>query len=214
MDYATLVNTSATAGSIANWINASTVQASAATIVAEAESFIYRRLRHWQMQTSATGSMTTGNDTIALPTNFLEPKTLYITGINYAKLTMKTEQEVKASYQYDGTGTRVSQKPSIFTFDSTGIRMDSPPDQTYPYELIYYVQPTALSSASTNWVTTYYPRLMRCACMIGACEFVKESGQGNFDRTYWEQATLAEIDVAAQESDRSQRAVEFAGIVL
>ena len=75
-------------------------------------------------------------------------------------------------------------------------------------------QPAPLSVSNTsNFLTTAYPRLMRCAIMAAACEYVKDSGQGNFDRTYWAQLTQVEIDQAQAESDRARRAVQ-AGIIL
>lgn len=215
MDYTTLTADKNTAGSIANWANSSQLQAAASTIVAEAEAFIYRRLRHWQMLVEVNGvSMATGNDNIGVPANFLEVKSFYITGVNFAKLTLKTEEEVKAAYQYDGSGNRVNQQPEIFYFNSTQIKFDSPPDQDYPYEFVYYGQPTPLSASNpTNFLTATYPRLMRCACMSQASEFMKDAGMGNYDRTYWDQAALAEIDAAQTESDRSRRAIEV-GMIL
>jgi hypothetical protein len=79
--------------------------------------------------------------------------------------------------------------------------------------LIYYAQPAPLSSSLTNFITNLYPRLMRCACMTQASEFMKDVGAGQIDRTYWEQAALAEIQFAQTESDRTMRASEV-GMVL
>lgn len=213
MDYTTLTNSSATAGSIANWINSAAVQSGAPTIVSEAELYIYRRLRHWRMLAPTTGTMVIGSDYIALPADYLEDKLLYITGTNYAKLTRKTIEEVIASYGYDSSGNRINQQPLIYFNDQSNIKFDSPADQTYPYLLYYYQQPAALSSSNTNFLTAYYPRLMRCACMAAACEFAKDSGQGNFDRTYWDQLTELEIAKAQAESDRAQRSMEV-GMIL
>jgi len=79
--------------------------------------------------------------------------------------------------------------------------------------LIYYQQLAALSSSGDNFLTTMYPRLMRCACMAAASEFVKDSGQGNFDRTYWENEAEKEIMMAQAESDRQARSI-VAGMIL
>lgn len=214
MDYSSLVASSTTAGSIAGWVNHTSAQAEAATIVAEAESFIYRRLRHWKMLIPITGTMTTSQVNVTVPSDFLEDKIFKITGTDADLVTRKTIQEVIAAWSYDGNGNRVSQKPRLFSNDQTNMVLDSPCDKAYPYLFYYYQQGTALGTANTtNFLTSTYPRLMRTACMVGASEFMKDSGQGNYDRTYWEQNALAEIDVAQQESDKHERSVEL-GMIL
>lgn len=214
LNYTTLIASSSTDGSIANWVNHSAAQASADMIVLEAESFIYRRLRHWRMMNSATGVMSVSNQYIALPSDYLEDKSLYITGVNYQKLTRKTMEEVVASYVYDGSGNPVPSPPQIYFNDQTNINFNTVPDQAYPYQLWYYQNPAALSVSNTNFLTTYYPRLLRCACMMSACEFMKDAGQGNFDRTYWAQLAENEISVAQTESDRAQRSMEVGMILI
>lgn len=214
MDWTSLTASSTSAGSIANWILHTSVQAESANIIAEAESIIYRRLRHFKMLTPSTGTFTTSQVTLTLPSDYLEDKSFYITGTAYTKLTRKPMQEVIASYCYDGSGNRVITQPNIFFNDQSNFQFDSPADQIYPWLLYYYQQPAPLSSTNTsNFLTATYPRLMRAACMTQASEFMKDSGQGNYDRTYWVQMTQAEIEAAQQESDRSERSLE-AGMIL
>lgn len=213
MSYTTLIGSQTTDGSIANWVNHASVQASADTIVSEAESFIYRRLRHFKMLTSTTGSFSLSNQFIAMPSDYLEDKVLYVTGINYQKMTRKTMEEVIASYNYDGSGNPVPGQPLIYFNDQSNLCFESIPDQTYPYLLYYYQQPAPLSSSITNFLTVTYPRLMRCAVMAAACEFMKDNGMGNFDRMYWDQLAETEIQMAQLESDRSQRSIEV-GMIL
>jgi hypothetical protein len=213
MNYTSLIGDKSTVGSICSWINSNSVLTSAPSIVEEAESFIYRRLRHWRMLASATGTFTIGQDYIALPTNYLESKLLITTGVNKSKLVRDTLESVTLSYQYDGSGARINQQPRIYANDGTNLAFDSPSDQAYPYLLRHFAQPTALSTSITNFLTTYYPRLLRCALMAGAAEFMKEAGQGQFDRTYWEQLAITEIAQAQVESDMEQRTIEGASIV-
>lgn len=221
MDYTTLVASKSTAGSIANWLNSSLLQDAAPTIIAEAESFVYRRLRHWRMITETTGVLTVNQDylLISAVTRYLEDKTLWLNGlvggtVYQQRVVRKTLEEVKANYQFSSAGSRVQQTPMIMYNNGTQLKFDSPPDLAYPYELTYYQQPAALSgSNTTNWLTDTYPRLLRCACMAGAAEFMKDSGTGNYDRTYWEENAMAEIDTAMAESDRAQRSLEV-GMIL
>lgn len=215
MDYTSLIAPSTSAGSIAGWVNSTAVQAEAPTIVAEAEAFIYRRLRHWKMLTSTSGTMTTSQALVTVPSDFLEDKIFKLTGTFSGDITRKTIQEVIQAWNYDGNGNRVAQTPEIFSNDQTNLVLDSPCDRAYPFTLYYYQQPAALgTNNTTNFLTTTYPRLMRTACMVGASEFMKDSGVGNYDRTYWEQNTLAEIEAAQEESDKHERSIMGAAVIL
>lgn len=214
MDYSTLIAATTAAGSIANWVMSTAAQAEAPTIIQEAESYIYRRLRHYLMITTTSGTMTASATALAAPSDFLEDKAFYFTGTAYSKLTRKPLQEVLGRYSYDGTGARVPAKPQIYSDAGTSIQFDSPAYEAYPFTLWYYQQPPALSTATaTNFITSRYPRLMRAACMTQACEFMKDAGVGNYERTYWAQMTEAEIRAAEAETDRHERSTE-AGMVI
>lgn len=183
-------------------------------IVLEAESFIYRRLRAWQMLTSVVGSLSQGQGSFTFPADYIEDKKLMITGVNKARIVRKPLQEVLDSWSYDGSGNRVQSAPNIFFNDNINIVFDTQCDQTYPYLLYYYQNPIALASAGTNFLTNTYPRLLRCALMIGACEFMKDAGVGNFDRTYWVNEAEKEIVIAQAESDRSEHTLEAGWVQL
>ena len=214
MDWTTLTAAKGTAGALADWVSSSQIQNSAATIIQEAESEIYRRLRHWQMISApTTGTMTAGNDYVALPAQFLEPITFWITGVNQMEIIQKPIQEVLAAWSYDGSGNRIQQQPCIYYFDSAAFRFDSQADQAYPYAVTYYAQPLPLSSSNTtNWVTNTYPRMFRAALMMQACEWIKDAGQDGMTKEYWAQLLQDEIAKAQEESDRSRRGV-IAGTV-
>jgi hypothetical protein len=217
VNYEQLIGTTSTPGSLSRWINYSQIVNDAPEIVLEAESWIYRRLRHWQMLTPPVyGTFTINVDYIDNPPDMLEPFLLWTSQLYFQFMPMKTPQEVIANWSYDGSGNRVQQQPMMYYMDQAALRFDSPPDQAYNYNLIYFQQPAALAtlpSPGANFLTNTYPRLMRCACMAAACEFAKDAGQGNYDRTYWDQMAQDEIEKAQAESDRAKRAT-VAGAVL
>lgn len=214
MDYTMLTSNRGTPGAIATWINSSTIVNDTPEIVLEAESWIYRRLRHWKMLTPPVpGALTIGVDFIVSPADLLEPFLLWTTQNYFQFMPMKPVQEVIANWSYNGNGSRTQQQPMMYYQDQIALRFDSPPDQAYAYALIYFQQPASLATTNTNFLTATYPRLMRCACMAAASEWMKDSGQGNFDRTYWDQLAQDEVEKAQAESDRAKRAV-VAGAVL
>jgi hypothetical protein len=216
VDWTTLTGAKSVPGSLASWANNSTIQTSTPMIIEEAESWIYRGLRHWKMLVPpVVGVLTVGSDLLAIPSDMLEVKNLYLTGNYYGKLTQKDEETVMASWSYDSSQVRVSQTPRIYYFNQSSIQFDSPADQAYAYALTYFQQPAALSASNTtNFLTSTYQRLVRCACMIGVAEWAKESGQGSFDRTYWIQEAMGELAKAQMESDRAKRATSEGVIFL
>jgi hypothetical protein len=130
-------------------------------------------------------------------------------------MTEKNPNQVCAMWSYNSDNTRVQQPPSVFSFNQSAIQLDSPPDAAYPGYITYYQQLPALSASNTNnFLTDTYPRLLRCACMAAACEWAKDNGQGQFDRTYWDQLCLDEIYTAQAESDRARRGVENAAVLV
>lgn len=213
MDYATLVAAKTTPGSLASWANDARVQTDASFMVQEAESYIYRSLRHWRMLSlPTTGNMTIGSDTITIPDDLLEPFMFLITGQNFAILDQRTVEQLVFNWSYQADGTRTQQQPRIYSFNQTNLMMDSLSDQEYPYVLIYYQQPAPLATSSTNFLTTFYPKLLRAACMMVVAEWEKDygAGQGPDTRTYWGQIAERELQRAQQESDRARRGITFA----
>lgn len=202
-------------GSIVSWLSHNALSTVGTQIVQEAESWIYRRLRHWQMLTSTSGTLTASSTTIAVPADFLEDKRFRLTGTVTGNVTRKTIQEVIGAMQYDGNGNRVAQQPQIMFNDKGNFQFDSPCDQAYPFTMWYYQQPTALSTSNTtNFLTTTYPRLMRATTCLCASEFMKDSGAGNYDRTYWETGAQKELDTAQAESDKHERSIEQGAIII
>lgn len=159
----------------------------------------------------AGGAAAPGTDILSVPTDFLEPYRLFVTANmnipgNSQRIDLRTPDEVIASYSYNGLGNRLQQQPAIYYFSNGGLFMDCPPDQPYPYSLLYFQAiPTLSVSNTTNWLTTYYPRLFRCAILMYAVEWTKESGSGQFDRTYWMQQAELELEAAQTESNYAHR---------
>jgi hypothetical protein len=213
LDWQSLTGSKSTPGAIARWINNSTLSSGsggdADSILQEAQDWIYRRLRHWQMLSSPlVGSFTVGSDTISEPADFLEPKLFCITGVNAQMLTLKTPDDIVRAWAYDDQGNRVQQQPMIYYFDNANFRFDSPADQFYPYALIYFQQPATLSASNlTNFLTSNAQMLLRRSVMRAACEWSKEVASGQYDRTYWEQACEDELHAVQEESDRSVHSI-------
>lgn len=220
MTWTQLTASKSTAGSVANWLNNSQVTSGtggvADTLLQEAMNWITGSgLKHWRAFTSATGTLTIGNDYIAQPSDFYEADIFYLTGLYFQRLDMKTAQQVIASWSYDGSGARIQAQPMFYYVGQGTLQFETCADQAYAYQLWYYQNVADLSDSNqTNFLTKYYARLVRCAVMAHAAEWAKDSGMGNYDRGYWLQQALMEQEAAQADSDRSRRATEFAAQIV
>jgi hypothetical protein len=196
MDYTSLVADKSTSGSIKNWVNNSRVPAD--VILVEAEAWIYRRLRVREMLTRWTGTMTVGQESLTLPADYLQARTLWITGVERAQLKRALVEEVEARRAYDQNGALIRGKPHRFYADASTLQFEVAPDQAYPFRSVYYRQLPALGpSNTTNVLTAKFPTLLRFACMAMANSFMKDDGE----KTYWEAKAAAELGEIKVESD-------------
>lgn len=222
-----LTGTTNTPGSIARWLNKSALTAGtggdADIILAEAVNWIDTRLRHWKMLAPPSGGTMTAGGTgnlITLPTDMHEPDWFSIEGtasgtFYQQELRQVLPNDLYRRRAYDTTGARVQAMPLNYTFNKTYIELDSVPDIAYPYLISYYQHiPELTTGAPTNFLTDYYPRLLRCACMMTGVEYVKENVQGPYDRTYWEQQSILEIQAAQADGDSSRRGADMFAVVV
>lgn len=180
MNYATLIAAKTTAGSIASWVNHATIQDQAATIVEEAEAWIYERLRVREMRATASIAFTTTEHYTSFPTDYLGPINLFLDG-QVDPLPYLHEQHYRPNRDEDGA--MVSGWPTCWSDMDERITLDTQPDEAIAGDIIYYKRPTALSSANTNFLTTRYPSLVRVACMFRAYDFLKRPAERDAERT-------------------------------
>lgn len=203
MRYDELIGDRQTHGSIRNWINNSSIPST--TVLTEAQAWIYQRLRVRQMLKTDTGTLTAGtDDSITLPSDFRQPKTLMFTGTATTgkwRPRLYTLEEVLDAFEWDGDGNRTQGAPQRWAVDATKIQFEVVVDKAYPYRLDYYAALEALGPTNTtNFLTDEYPTLLRCACLFKAAEFLRAER----DRAYWANQALREIAEADIESDKAQ----------
>jgi len=154
----------------------------------------------------------TAGDQIFMPVDALEIDCIMISGtvagsVYQQELVQTSPNDIYRCWTYDGAGNRVQQLPTAYSFNTNFIQLNSMPDLAYPYFLTYFQFPPALGPTITsNFVTLYYPRLLRSVCMMMGAEWTKESNQGQYDRTYWESEATRELMEAQAQSDRARRA--------
>lgn len=144
-------------------------------------------------KTRTTGTLTSGTNSLSLPSDYLELDRLELTAT-----ALKLEwlsPDALVNYSRVGSG-----QPRFFTIEDT-IVFDVTPDDSYAYGISYWPQPAALSSDNTtNWVLTNYPDVYLAGCMYWACRYKKDLEEAST----WAQQYKDTVSMASMAYDRGR----------
>jgi len=149
-------NYSALQTTIASYLGRTDLTAMIPTFISLAEARLQRELRTRPMLKSATATMTGGDNTVGLPTDFLEMRDLFTQG----------NPRMPVSYMSPSAFTRnaratESGRPVDYSVIGAEMNFAPIPDGNYVLEMLYYAKPTALSSTnSSNVFLANYPDLL------------------------------------------------------
>lgn len=159
--------------SIGDWLNRSDLSATIPDFISLAEAQIERTLRTRQMIVRANASF--DQQYGALPSDFLEAKSLKLTSTNpptpLSFLTIDLLDEQSASYTASG-------KPKFFGVVGNQLRILPTPDGTYTTELTYFAKLTKLSnSVTTNWLLTSSPDIYLYGALLQAAPYLQDDAR-------------------------------------
>ena len=178
MDYAQLVAAKTTANSIKAWLNWDL--APSTDILAEAETYIYDKLRIREMKLIATGTINDGDLTLAMPTYFLAPISFRRIGASAGRITIFDSDQMESRNVIDQDGNFVEAVPTECQIigDPPVVYFNVESDDDYDYRLVYWGRKAPLSgSNTTNFLTNRYPKMLRTACLMSGYEFYKQPDQ-------------------------------------
>jgi hypothetical protein len=141
---------------IASYLGRTDLTAMIPTFITLAEARLQRELRTRQMLKSATATMTGGDNTVGLPTDFLEMRDLFVQG----------NPRMPVSYMSPSAFTRnaratESGRPVDYSVIGSEMNFAPIPDGAYVLEMLYYYKPEVLSSTNaSNVFLANYPDLL------------------------------------------------------
>ena len=141
------------------------------TFVKQAEQRIYRSVNLPVNRKNVAGTMTDGNQYLAMPTDFLFPLSLSITSSsNQIFLLNKDANFIRSTYPNASTeGT-----PKYYgVFASNTFIVGPTPDANYTSELHYYYQPDSIVSSSTSWLGTNADTVLLYGSLVEAYTYMK-----------------------------------------
>jgi hypothetical protein len=141
------------------------------TFVKQAEQRIYRSVNLPVNRKNVAGTLTDGNQYLAMPTDFLFPLSLAITSSsNQIFLLNKDANFIRSTYPNSSTeGT-----PKYYgIFASDTFIVGPTPDANYVTELHYYYQPASIVSSTTSWLGTNADTALLYGALIEAYTYMK-----------------------------------------
>lgn len=164
---------------IADWCPRSDVSTKADEFIDLAESMLKRPPQQSASKklggvrlnkTRATGSLSSGTDTLSLPSDFLELDRLMLTA---DQLIL-----VPVSPDHLGVKKRTGTGRPVFYAVADVIEFDVAPDDSYAYSLSYWPYVSSLSdSNTTNFLITNYPDVYLAACMYWCWSYFMDNEQ-------------------------------------
>jgi hypothetical protein len=140
----------------------------------QAEQKIYNTVQIPAIRRNVTGTLTTGNKYLQIPTDFLYVYSLAVIDTNseYHYLIDKDVNFIREAYPRDVTATRTLPKYYAI-FDDSAFIVGPTPDQVYGAELHYGYYPQSIVTAGTTWLGTEFDSALLNGALIEAIRFMK-----------------------------------------
>jgi hypothetical protein len=143
------------------------ISGNAADIVTLAEARLKRDLPLRVTWTSTTLTGTPGSRSIALPSNYVEPQSLFLT--TFGVQTM-LKPEIAGNIEYGATGGT----PSAWAIAGSNIDLDVPCDQAHTFTFHYRKSLSLSDSSPTNDLLTQHPDAYLFACLFEAAMLIQD----------------------------------------
>ena len=142
------------------------------TIVRQAEDRILTEAQLPNFRKNVTGSMTSGDQYLGIPTDYLAPYSMAIDNSGHEFLIFKDVNFVREAYPVTST-TGV---PKYYaTFDDSHFLIGPTPNSTFAVELHYFYRPESIADAAsgTSWLGTNAESALLYGCIVEAYMFLK-----------------------------------------
>ena len=170
-------------------------------IIANGTEMVVRDLDLSIFNTTVTGTLTSGTQTLSKPNDVLTIKSMRFTDSgdgNKVKRLYQRSQDYCEEYWPVATSTGL---PKYYSDErDTQITIVPTPNAAYAYSMRYLARPAALSDSNTaNWISRNLGDLLLYACLIQAERFLMATGVGRTGK--WEEPYMAQMVKARDEFD-------------
>ena len=140
-----ITNYSGLKTSVANYLGRSDLTAQIPDFITLAEYRLQRNLRIRQMLKTATASTTGGDNTVGLPSDFLELRDIYID----ARPRFTLSYLSPSAFSRDARAAE-SGRPNFYTLRAAEFELAPIPDTNYSLVMLYFAKPDLLSDSNAS----------------------------------------------------------------
>ena len=188
--------------SVANYLGRSDLTSQIPDFISLAELRLSRDIRTRRMLKTATATMTVGDATVGLPSDFLAIRDVYIQGSPRTVVNFVRPSAFSANRPADEAGL-----PTLYTLRSNEFEFAPKPDSAYVVQMLYYFKPTALSVSNTsNEFMANYPDALLYGSLLEAEPYLMNDARTTTWANLYNQA-IDRINTSDEES-------EFSGVPL
>ena len=170
--------------SVAGYLGRTDLSAQIPDFIRFAEIRLARDLRARSMLKSATAPTVAEDARVALPTDFLEIRDLFVQGNPRMPVTYLSPSAFTRDARADESGL-----PFFYTILAQEFQFAPIPDTAYTLEILYYAQPTFLSSTTpSNVFLANYPDALLYGALIEAEPYLINDARSNTWATLYDRA--------------------------
>lgn len=144
------------------------------TFITQAEQRIYNTVQLPALRKNVTGSLSSGNKYLAMPTDWLATFSLAVinTDNEYLYLLNKDVNFIRQSFP--DTDSAFYGEPQYYAvFNATSFIVGPTPDANYSSELHYFYYPESITTAGTSWVGTNFSSVLLYGSLLEAYTYMK-----------------------------------------
>jgi hypothetical protein len=169
-----------------------------ATMTELAEQRIYNSVQLPALRKNVTGTLTSGNQYLSAPTDFLSVFSLAVIDAsgNYEYLLDKDVNFIRSAFPNPST-TGTPKYYALFGPDSSNLTeltliLGPTPGANLTAELHYFYYPVSIVTASTSWLGDNFDSVLFNAVMVEAARFMKQEADivAEMDKQYVQSLTL------------------------
>jgi len=150
--------------SVANYLGRSDLTSQIPDFISLAELRLSRDIRTRRMLQTSTATMTVGDPTVGLPSDFLSIRDVFIQGLPRTVVSYLSPSAFSSNSRADQQGL-----PVFYTMRGNELEFAPKPDSAYVLQMLYYYKPTELSSGNTsNEFMANYPDALLYASLLEA----------------------------------------------
>jgi len=160
---------------IADFLNRDDLTSVIPTFIQLAETQLQREIRHWKMETRASGQQSAGDQYMQIPADWLETIRLHLTGSGTSAVTMTSRAAMADIRAKNENASTVA--PYYYTHADGQFELYPTPSEDTDFELLYYQKIPDLASNTTNWLLSDAPDVYLYGSLLHSAPYLAEDAR-------------------------------------